>query len=201
MSLKQVICDDINYKYKEIININLKHKERMSSLKEINGRYYSPANVVMLPTEKASHLYILNKELKFGFYNQKSKPEWTDLINQHLYITSDEEIKEGDWYYNNHYNSVALCTSIHALNRNNQFKIIATTDTSLELPQLSQSFIKTYIEAYNNGKVIDKVMVEYTKFENIRWSDEWQKFTNNEEILKVDRNNEITIKPIKDSLG
>jgi len=54
--------------------------------------------VVMLATEKASNLcladtkLVLIKEAKYNLSNIKV---------QHLYIISDDEIKEGDWWYKN----------------------------------------------------------------------------------------------------
>jgi hypothetical protein len=48
-------------------------------------------NIHLLPTEKPSTLSIIDSELVFS-------KEY--FINpQHIYITSDEEIKEGDWFY------------------------------------------------------------------------------------------------------
>lgn len=82
---------------------------------------------------------------------------------QHLYILSDEEIKEGDWCY---HSGRGIITQW--FNRPGSYKekdalrkIIATTDNSLGLPQPSQSFIEKYVEEYNKGNIITEVMVEY----------------------------------------
>jgi hypothetical protein len=52
-------------------------------------------NIHVLPTDKPSRLSILNSgKLNFGaeaMSSSNSKP-------QHIYITSDEEVKEGDWF-------------------------------------------------------------------------------------------------------
>ena len=49
-------------------------------------------NIHLLPTEKRSRLYIYNGKLGFA----KGFQYGTDtILNQHIYITSDEEIKEG----------------------------------------------------------------------------------------------------------
>lgn len=96
---------------------------------------------------------------------------------QHLYTLSDDEIKEGDWYYDYMYRLVLRATSISTHKGDNDYKkIIATTNTSLidtihkpakefqyiwELPQPSQSFIEKYIDEYNKGNIITNVMVEY----------------------------------------
>ena len=51
-------------------------------------------NLHLIPTDKPSRLSILNSgKLNFGaeiMSSSNSKP-------QHIYITSDEQIKEGDW--------------------------------------------------------------------------------------------------------
>jgi hypothetical protein len=58
-------------------------------------------NIHLLPTDKPSRLTIIeNKLMVSKFVNWEGKPEdWQegDGINQNIYITSDEEIKEGDW--------------------------------------------------------------------------------------------------------
>lgn len=112
---------------------------------------------------------------------------------QHLYITSDEEIKEGDWRVLSFKNWDEV---IETIITNTQFvggnyctvseqKIIATTDASLisineqyfdvnksrksavleqkTLPKIPQQFIEKWIEEYNKGNVITEVMVEYNK--------------------------------------
>ena len=58
-------------------------------------------NIHLLPTEKSSRLGYLTKKGKEVFKDlrlfDKPMPNILDSENQHIYITSDEEIKEGDW--------------------------------------------------------------------------------------------------------
>lgn len=135
--------------------------------------------VVMLPTEKASDICNTwtGDEYVLTYYNgQVNKSD--KYRPQHLYILSDDEIKEGDWVLDKLWDNKTFkikkwegddkyCIDL-------QGKIIATTDSSLKiitgivgsgtgvpLPQPSQSFIQKYIDAYNSGKPIEKVMVEY----------------------------------------
>jgi hypothetical protein len=58
-------------------------------------------NVHLLPTEKPSRLGYLTKKGKEVFKDlrlfDKPMPNILDSENQHIYITSDEDIKEGDW--------------------------------------------------------------------------------------------------------
>lgn len=56
-------------------------------------------NIHILPTPKPSRLYFKNKVLTLGKLIMSSQN--TKIINQNIYITSDEEIKEGDWIYCN----------------------------------------------------------------------------------------------------
>lgn len=150
---------------------------------------------------------------------------------QHLYITSDEEIKEDDWFITNQNGHWELqkCQKICddgiimsfeeeiAMDQENTYfvfksksckKIIATTDTSLRLPQPPQEFIEAYIKAYNEGNPITEVMVEYEIicgrcYSNTDecWSaKECSRNTDFPDIvkLKVNSDNTINIKLIKD---
>ena len=109
---------------------------------------------------------------------------------QHLYITSNEQIKEGDWYYTPIKRSIEQCIKQRLIvkggeNDITQLKIIATTDKSIAIehsilsipqrkglvndypvektiiPSPSPEFVQAYIKAYNAGTLITEVMVEY----------------------------------------
>ena len=135
---------------------------------------------------------------------------------QHLYNLSDEPIKEGDYYtifnqkvYKCDYNTQAV-----KCNENKHTKkIIATTDKSLLLPDInfknwdgktrnlpspSPEFIAAYIKAYNAGKPITDVMVEYTPTTETVY-ELGIDCSVIVPILKVDSNNYITITKVKDS--
>ena len=83
-------------------------------------------NVHVISTDKPSRLSILNSgKLDFGaeiMSSSNSKP-------QHIYITSNEEIKEGDWYYYFGHIINYECDE-HTLTPNCK-KIILTTDQDL----------------------------------------------------------------------
>ena len=130
---------------------------------------FKRAQVIMLPTENkinGSIVKDIKEESKILHIKQKDYCEHEDFVAQHLYITSDDEIKEGDLHI----------TSDHSGFGFRKYKIIATTDTSLKtdnpnydigklayitLPQPSQQFIEKYIESYNKGEIITDVLVEY----------------------------------------
>ena len=90
-------------------------------------------NIHILPTDKPSRLRIGdNGNVVFGMIQTSIQSRNDNFTNQHIYITSDEEIKEGDWYLTKHnelYKSKVIGTD------NNGFhfckKIILTTDPDL----------------------------------------------------------------------
>jgi len=89
-------------------------------------------NLHLIPTEKPSNLVF--EKLSNRFYtNSRRKSNTNNLQNQNIYITSDEEIKEGDWFYDG---DGELCkyTSDYVINPNgwnDNKKIILTTDQDL----------------------------------------------------------------------
>ena len=54
-------------------------------------------NIHILPTDKPSRLYYWEGKLRLG--DLTTAPKNLGISNQNIYITSDEEIKEGDWFY------------------------------------------------------------------------------------------------------
>jgi hypothetical protein len=57
-------------------------------------------NIHILPTDKPSRIYLIKSNNKLGITS--NNPDFTENFgsgtqNQHIYITSDKEIKEGDW--------------------------------------------------------------------------------------------------------
>lgn len=180
-----------------------------SSLKEMNGRHYMPAKVVMLSTNEATGICTDKRSVSHPSLLLYHKPTWQDNLaaidgysqNYHLYFTSNEEIKNGDWVLmpDNTIHKMSPSDMIGYLDSQSKAtkKIIATTDTSLGLSQPSQSFIKAYIEEYNKGNVITDVLVEYIVIDEFTTDGDWEKYRNIQ--LKVDLNNTITIKKVKDS--
>ena len=113
--------------------------------------------VHILPTEDASHIFMLDNALRYSKIKTKvEKPNSNQCYN--LYFTTDEEIKEGDWVMNLNGDTI-----YQHFGNGGDFeqwnKIIATTDPELELPQPSQAFIKAYCE--QGG--FDEVDVEYVE--------------------------------------
>ena len=148
---------------------------------------------------------------------------YSKQMYQHLYITSDDKIKDGDWcILFDDFGSVMstpqqyLKTKAHVLNSGLK-KIIATTDSLYvqdyfwngfdagvkRLPQPTQSFIQKYVDEYNKGNIITKVLIEMVELDSQDYHAEIDYFGKTdiklEYALKVNSSNEITIKKVKDS--
>jgi len=141
--------------------------------------------VVILSTNKIEDSQLMlqgsNKKLSISHpncHNVNSNNIWQ---GQHLYILSDDEIKEGDWVYDNYRKALLLAPNknnvdFFNMTSNRYKKIVTTTDKSLyyestkdigiklkglqQLAQLPESFIKAYIKAYNEGNPITEVDLE-----------------------------------------
>jgi len=161
-------------------------------------------NVYMLPTEDINPVSVpfllingrLHKHLAGGEFRRVIKGGG---VPQHLYFTTDEEIKEGDWITDCDFD-VMLLVDEESGDLTGWKKIIATTNPKLyinktikevsytykkRLPQPSQVFIEKYCK--EGG--IDEVDVEYT------WIDR-KRFVNVEDrkySIKSDSHNTITI--------
>lgn len=158
--------------------------------------------VVMLSTEKA------NARISTKDFGKGNGLEVLDYVCEntkakHLYVLSDEEIKQNDWYLSDGKSSeycVHKCDSqrlVEICNSNKGYikgKIIASTDESLNLPRPSDNFIKAYCKANGNG--FDEVLVEYISIGNYDvtfFPPLWQ---NTGIKLKVAPDNTITIHPV-----
>ena len=131
--------------------------------------------VVMLPTNEKTQIYRCRTG-GLGYYENHT----TYTVNnqgQHLNILSDDEIKEGEYWYDvvtekiqQAKNSIFDCWREYVAKRGHAKKIIATTDQSIRdeiakrpieqqysMPCISNKFIKQFCEM--NG--IWEVMVEY----------------------------------------
>jgi succinate dehydrogenase flavin-adding protein (antitoxin of CptAB toxin-antitoxin module) len=137
--------------------------------------------------------------------------------NKHLYITTDDEIKEGDWYLDNQTNTIYKCDSYKESLSTDEFdefqKIIATTDPKLHSTRLKDCPINpednmvsvrglskppnSFIEEYCKVGGIDEVDVEYGLFHdgNFKDDDETHAFKAIRKP-KVNSHNEIIIHSI-----
>ncbi len=177
---------------------------------------FKKAKVVMLSTNEK--INIIEDRGKFELIKNAQKANTINSIvkGYHLYIISDDEIKENDWYLGTYmkssYYGLYKCDSkrLEAITKefkNVAKKVIASTDSSLELPQPSKQFIEKYIEEYNKDNIITDILVEY---EDIIYNPEKDReYQSNDRIniedcdkqtrLKINpKDNTITIKKIKE---
>lgn len=113
-----------------------------------------------------SNLYIKNNKIHRNINEQKNGD-----TPFHLYfMTNDETIKEGDYYYhlsinNNQLVSKAdknfICNYYIPELKNKWMKIIASTDMTIGLPFPTYEFVDEYIKKYNKGNIIEYVKVQY----------------------------------------
>lgn len=138
--------------------------------------------VVMLPTEKAEDCILkqnLHLEYQKGYFTQEYL-KTSNRYSQHLYILSDDKIKEGDWVIEyqkgDEQGTVQQIKNEYVLAPDIQKKIVATTDRSIrrdssvvsvnnprhvfKVGHIPESFIQSYIKAYNEDKPITEVDLE-----------------------------------------
>jgi hypothetical protein len=107
-------------------------------------------NIHILPTDKPSKLFIDIDDNKLKI-TEPLGGEY--MMNQHIYITSDEEIKGFDWCYDKVLNIVFQTdnhTDFNYVNQtDNVFKIILTTDQDLikdGLQAIDDKFLEWYVK-------------------------------------------------------
>lgn len=113
--------------------------------------------LVLLATNKEPELGCICVRMGLEIWNdQFDKPHH----NQHLYLTSNEEVKECDYYYSKLGKSHNQQIRKSSYNRGIITKIIASTDKSLGLPGISDEDLQDYIKSYNTGNIITEWEVE-----------------------------------------
>jgi len=118
-------------------------------------------NIHLLPTKSKTRLFLSNygKTLNLASY-----PTTFYTTGQNIYITSDEEIKEGDWFLDMVSNTVhkaELATGIF----NTRKKIILTTDQDLiNVQAIDDEFLKWFVKNPSCEEVDFEVVDD-----NIQW--------------------------------
>jgi hypothetical protein len=186
-------------------------------METIDNKQYKECSVVMLATDKAKDcLLVRSRKLEqHKQYFTQAHLKNLNIKSYHLYILGNDEPEIGDWKYDTFHKEISQVKSLNSISQYDK-KIIATTDKSLRLnsvkvstssdftleqisenipclPQIPQSFIDYFVEQYNKGNVIDKVLVEY-----INNFDDIQRLFDLEEP-KINANNTINILTQKDS--
>lgn len=184
---------------------------------------YKKHSLILLPVNTKSNIWLRNGKLEYNC-SPSSKINPHDL-----YILNDDEIKEGDWVIDIENNilfkvkeqghSGLLRSETDSFIKDACRKVIAT-NTSLKgkwlqtcfsgeeiyekLPQIPFLFIQYYIEQYNLGNVITEVEVEYEEKYlypdgNLSKISRLAPNAKPVEILFINEDNTINIKPLKNS--
>jgi len=96
-------------------------------------------NIFLITTDKQSRLWTNTIAGKLVLDKEPN-----ELHSQHIYITSDEEIKEGDWFYNPTYNEIGI-----NYNPDGCKKIILTSDPTLiadGVQAIDDEFLEWFVE-------------------------------------------------------
>lgn len=169
--------------------------------------------ILLLPIQKANQELITSDRINLIYKNNEIFNPFKNQFFE-LYILSDDKFDDRDWVC--YRNKEILKPRPDDSDRNYVRKIIATTDKSLEIcknikseycnnsqiigcniPQPSRLFVVKFIEEWNKGNKITKVMVEYEE-ETAEFVGQFNRDAK-QIRLKVDKNNEITITKVKDN--
>jgi hypothetical protein len=146
-------------------------------------------NIHVLPTEKPSIICKLDNVLvlsKIGTLTNDTK----SLIRQNIYITSDEQIKEGDWFCNTFNDNQPKLQKRKGDWRTcfNQHKIILTTDQDL-IKDGVQAIDDEFLEWFVKNPSCDTV-----KIESWQTKGEWDldyKIIITKDLIQVNQNNPV----------
>ena len=125
-------------------------------------------NIHVLPTEKPSRLFNCFGKLEIGDYT--TIRENLQVTNQHIYITSDEEIKEGDWLFDLDIKRIVKADNLKVLTSQAigcwyYKKIILTTDQDL-IEDGVQAIDDEFLEWFVKNSSCEQVEVHELRFFN-----------------------------------
>lgn len=143
--------------------------------------------VVMLPTKSKEGSKLFTFREKIDFY-YKEVATIDETIAQHLYIISNEEIKEGEYMYSYEFNTV-FKASYNTTPSKDYWKVIASTYPSLNLPGIQQSFLEKYVAA--QGKITEVELEIDKEYEDWYEQMELTEFPGYQ--LKLSPNNEVIV--------
>jgi len=105
-------------------------------------------NIHILPTSKPTNLFYIKDRLQYSIFSKiRDNNEGFNI-----FITNDEEIKEGDWYISTHETSINQCSSFNKETLNKAYwaeKIILTTDQDLikdGLQAIDDDFLEWFVK-------------------------------------------------------
>ena len=143
------------------------HEESILNAYPLTNNKIVMKNIHILPTDKPSRLYSY-KSTDLYLHSEiiNANVSNSDCNNQNIYITSDEEIKQGDWGINLAHNVIVKPTDAEWANSNsnNLKKIILTTDQSLDSVQsIDDDFLEWFVKTPSCEEVeVIKTFEDYT---------------------------------------
>ena len=123
-------------------------------------------NIYLIPTDKPSRVYLIKSNNRLGLTS--TNPEYMENFgsgtqNQNIYITSDEEITEMDWFYDLDTKYIKIKQSLNNSHLGfNGKKIILTTDQDL-IKDGVQVIDDEFLQWYVKNPSCDEVKVEITE--------------------------------------
>ena len=151
-------------------------------------------NIHVLSTDKPSRLYLNTKEYIFDNEYSLSTDE---CQNKHIYITSDEEIKEGDWFLEKAGRQYPIqWNGIEKLNFHCK-KIILTTDQDLikdGVQAIDDEFLEWFVKNPSCG-VVDVEWIDFSRsfFINIKKEEPYQPKTIKEAAEKYSKKSSASV--------
>jgi hypothetical protein len=112
-------------------------------------------NIHILPTDKPSRLRFFCGRLEL----MRLVPKKSDIIFQHIYITSDEEIKDGDWMIRGNEQPTLVTPNFFWDFGVRYYKIILTTDPTL-IADGVQAIDDEFLEWFVKNPTCDFVEVD-----------------------------------------
>jgi len=145
-------------------------------------------NIHVLPTDKPSRLHF-DSQLFISPKYQLSKSINSIVQGKELFITSDEEIKEGDWCMSlcddESYEEVYQCKDVSLVDKEDK-KIILTTDKEL-IKDGVQAIDDNFLEWFVNNpscEFVEVVLDEDIDFDNNKWIDSYHIILPKEDLTK-----------------
>jgi hypothetical protein len=138
-------------------------------------------NIHLIQTDKISRLCFVKSTEDSSFYLFKHAIKKSPNFTPHnLYITSDEEIKEGNWIYDIELDRVEKCQ--HSGTFKNWKKIILTTDKGL-IKNRVQAINDEFLEYFVNNPDCEFVEIyqDTKNYNGFEWHSEYRIFIPQEE--------------------
>jgi hypothetical protein len=153
-------------------------------------------NIHVLSTDKPSRLYYSGNNKSLLFSKEPISFRTFERSPQHIYITSDEEIKEGDWYLNTLQNTIDKCEDIISQKNVNLSswlkKIILTTDQDLikdGVQAIDDEFLEWFVKNPSCEEVV--VIYEPKNFFDVKKGWEYKIIIPKEELCPLCNNNKL----------